>query len=71
MYVCLCNGYRDGDIRQVAQSGVRSARLAYMKLGAGPRCGTCLATAQDLIDRVHDSEPSGAASPLCLDGSTG
>src|SRR3546814_5304324 len=26
MYVCLCNGYRDTEIREIAESGVRCAR---------------------------------------------
>jgi bacterioferritin-associated ferredoxin len=53
MYVCLCNGYRDSEIRDVAQSGVRCARAAYQSLGNGPRCGRCLPFAQDLIDGIH------------------
>jgi len=53
MYVCLCNGYRDAEIREVAQSGVRCARKAYDVLGGGPRCGRCLIVAQDLIDDAH------------------
>ncbi|NIA70092.1 hypothetical protein HBA54_15915 [Pelagibius litoralis] len=56
MYVCLCNGYRDGDIREMAESGVRCAREAYMALGSGPRCGACLPCAQDIVDAVHSPE---------------
>ena len=54
MYVCLCNGYRDTELRAVAETGVRCARMAYQALGGTLRCGRCLATAQELIDRVHD-----------------
>ena len=63
MYVCICNGYRDTEIRRVARTGIRCARTAYLLLGHGPRCGRCLAVAQDLIDRVHEaprSTPSAA-----------
>lgn len=56
MYVCLCNGYRDAEICQVAESGVRCAQTAYRTLGNGPRCGRCLPTAQDLIDRIHGNQ---------------
>ena len=42
MYVCICNAYRDAEIREAA-------------LGGGPRCGRCLPTAQELIDREHDA----------------
>ena len=54
MYVCLCNGYRDAEIREIAASGVRCAREAYAALGNGPCCGTCLPCAQDIVDEVHE-----------------
>ena len=54
MYVCLCNAYRDADIRELAQAGVRCAREAYLTLGSGPRCGNCLGFAQVMIDRIHE-----------------
>jgi bacterioferritin-associated ferredoxin len=50
MYVCICNGYRDCEIKAVAQQGLRSAHAVYQSLGAGPRCGRCLSTAQRVID---------------------
>ena len=53
MYVCICNGYRDAEIRDAAQTGIRCAKKAYRALGNGPRCGQCLGFAQDLIDGVH------------------
>ena len=55
MYVCLCNGTRDHELRQAAQSGHRCARKAYASLGARPRCGNCLEIAQDIIDKVHET----------------
>ncbi len=55
MYVCICNAYRDAEIREAARSGLRSARKAYAALGGGPRCGRCLPVAQELIDREHDT----------------
>ncbi|MPZ10137.1 MAG: bacterioferritin [Kiloniellaceae bacterium] len=53
MYICLCNGYRDAEIREVAESGVRCVREVYLTLGNGPCCGTCLDCAQDIVDDVH------------------
>jgi bacterioferritin-associated ferredoxin len=55
MYVCICNGYRDWEIREVAESGIRCAVEAYFELGDGPCCGRCLSTAQSLIDGIHDN----------------
>ena len=59
MYVCICNAYRDTEIRAVAQAGVRCARKAYQQLGNGPQCGRCLSFAQVLIDGVHEDRPRG------------
>ncbi len=64
MYVCICNGYRDAEIRDMARSGIRCARKAYDALGDGPNCGQCLAVAQDLIDRVHGH--GGAEAPAMV-----
>ena len=57
MYVCICNAYRDAEIREAARAGVRCAHKAYAALGGEPRCGRCLPTAQELIDREHDAPP--------------
>ena len=59
MYVCVCNAYRDTEIRAVAQAGVRCARKAYQEFGNGPQCGRCLSFAQGLIDRIHEDQPRG------------
>lgn len=50
MYVCLCNGYRDSELRTLAREGHTTAVGAYLALGNGPCCGTCLDFAQELID---------------------
>jgi bacterioferritin-associated ferredoxin len=62
MYVCLCNRYRDSDLREVAQNGVRCAKAAYFALGHGPRCGRCVEFAQGLIDSVHARATAGTAA---------
>ena len=54
MYVCLCNGYRDAEIREVAaETGERCAEQVYLSLGNGPCCRSCLDCAQDIVDGVH------------------
>ena len=65
MYVSLCNGYRDAEIREVAESGLRCVREVYFTLGNGPCCGSCLDYAQDIVDSVHGgAESSRAEGPL-------
>ncbi len=56
MYVCLCNGCRDSEIREIADSGVRCAPEDDLALGDGPCCGTCPDCAQDIEDAVHGDE---------------
>ena len=49
MYVCICNGVTDRDIRQAAEAGVRSIAELTMRTGCGATCGTCLDTAAELL----------------------
>jgi bacterioferritin-associated ferredoxin len=55
VYVCICNGHRDSDIKEAAKAGMRCARTVYQYLGKPPRCGRCLTFAAQLIDEVHAS----------------
>lgn len=51
MYICLCNGHRDRELRELASRGVSCVREAYRQLGGDPVCGRCLDFAQDVLDR--------------------
>lgn len=53
MYVCLCNGYREAELQELANEGVACAVEAYAALGNGPCCGRCLDCAQQIIDRAR------------------
>jgi len=59
MYVCICNGHRDRDIRRAARTGLRCARAIYSHLGKPARCGRCL----DLAARVIEEELHAHAAP--------
>ena len=50
MYVCICNGVTERDIRQAAEAGCRSLSELTMRTGCGATCGTCLDTAAQLLD---------------------
>lgn len=63
MYVCICNRYREAEIRAAATSGVTCASEVYASLGNGPRCGRCLSFAQEVVDQVH----AGAGAPRVRD----
>lgn len=62
MYVCICNGHRDTEIRQVAAAGFTSARDIYAHLGKPPRCGRCLELADKLVAEVHCGLANGNGS---------
>jgi bacterioferritin-associated ferredoxin len=50
MYVCICNGVTDRDIRQAAEAGCRTLAELTMRTGCGATCGTCLDTAAVLLE---------------------
>ncbi|KAF1717045.1 bacterioferritin [Pseudoxanthomonas yeongjuensis] len=50
MYVCICNGVTDHQIREAATSGVRSVAELTMRTGCGATCGTCLDTASAILE---------------------
>ena len=53
MYVCLCNGVTELEIRNTAEAGCRSVAELTMRTGCGAGCGSCLPTAAGIIDDVH------------------
>ena len=50
MYVCICNGVTERQIREAAASGCRSVAELTMRTGAGANCGTCLDTAAAMLE---------------------
>lgn len=49
MYVCLCHGVTDREIREAADNGVTSMRQLGKELGVGRQCGRCAATAREIL----------------------
>ena len=50
MYVCICNGVTDSQIREAVANGCRSVAELTMRTGAGASCGTCLETAAAMLE---------------------
>ena len=59
MYVCLCNGVTEREIRQTAQAGCRTMSELTMRTGCGSGCGSCIEMATALLDEVHAAAPAG------------
>lgn len=55
MYICLCNGYRESEVRDMARKGYTAAEEAYEALGDGPCCGQCVDFAQEIMDEERDA----------------
>ena len=53
MYVCICNGVTDHQIRQAADAGCGSVAEMTMRTGAGGNCGSCLEMVADLLEQAR------------------
>nr|WP_255692819.1 (2Fe-2S)-binding protein [Luteimonas sp. XNQY3] len=53
VYVCICNGVTDSQIRQAAANGCREVSELTMRTGCGATCGSCLDMASGLMDDYH------------------
>ena len=49
MYVCLCKGVTDGDIKNAVASGCRSLRELKRETGLATQCGKCSCHARDIL----------------------
>lgn len=49
MYVCLCLGITDQDIRQTVAAGANSVKQVREQLGAGSQCGKCAMQTRQLV----------------------
>ena len=49
MYICLCNGLTDRDVKAAVSSGARRIANVYEMLGAAPQCAKCSLHIRDII----------------------
>ncbi len=49
MYVCLCAGVTDGEIRATLNEGAQTVEEVMLCTGAGTGCGSCVPTIEELI----------------------
>jgi len=71
MFICLCKGVTDTQIKQSIQNGANSLREVRRQLGVASQCCKCLAEAKALIDETlsNNSETTptiGHYYPACL-----
>ncbi|WP_169546361.1 (2Fe-2S)-binding protein [Sneathiella aquimaris] len=49
MYVCLCNGFTDRDVKSAIATGISAVPDVYHSLGAAPQCAKCSVHIRDII----------------------
>lgn len=49
MYVCLCNGVTDRQVRAKASSEDCSVGAVHRALGITPKCGKCIPMMRDIV----------------------
>ena len=59
MYVCLCKGVSDKDIKHLVSAGACSVEEIMRCTGAGTGCGSCVGEIDELV-----GEGPGRSSPL-------
>lgn len=52
MYVCMCEGITDSQIKKAASNGCTSMRELSKTTGVGTQCGRCVRTARNIL-REH------------------
>ena len=52
MYVCICHGVSDHEIRRAAQDGVREMHVLTMRTGCGSGCGSCMDLAAQILEET-------------------
>lgn len=58
MYVCLCKGITDRQLRAAACEGIHDLRSACRVLGVGSECGQCTQQAREVLQQTLQSAAS-------------
>lgn len=60
MYVCICNGVTDRDIRAAASRGARTVKDLRRELGVASDCGKCATCAHEVLCEARREVPLSA-----------
>ena len=58
MYICLCNGITESQIRDAVGGGARSLSELHLCLGVASCCGRCADCAQQVLHETLSSAQS-------------
>ena len=68
MYVCLCKGITDSQIRDAVDNGAESLRAVRKQLGVASQCGKCACLAREVISETLTSTDANAHGLFYLAG---
>ena len=54
MYVCICNGVTEQQVRDAADMGCASVAELTMRTGAGANCGSCIGLAAEILEDLRN-----------------
>lgn len=66
MYVCICKGVTDLEIRSAVEDGIRTVRGLRKQLGCTGQCGKCKAQVREIRDEVIAGQCDMALNTLAL-----
>jgi bacterioferritin-associated ferredoxin len=49
VYICLCNGFTDRQVRSTIEDSASSVAQVYTALGCAPRCGKCVPVVREML----------------------
>ena len=53
MYICICNGVTERQLKECALSGAKSLDELAFQLGVGTGCGRCRDCARGVLREIH------------------
>lgn len=62
MYICICNGVTEGQVRQCAAEGACCLEQLAGCLGVGAGCGRCRGAAAEILEDVRKEQELCAAA---------
>lgn len=65
MYVCLCHGFTDRQVRAAITEGAGSTQAIFRHFDSKPRCGKCVSTVRELLDEGRESGGCGKGACPC------
>ena len=64
MYICICNGITDGQIKTAIDNGAASVPAVYRAHDCQPQCGKCGCNIKDMLNRNAGSGTAGGGAVM-------